>query len=121
MAPINLNNIQTINSNQVVTPTDENVHQAYVFYVKVTADGGSSAFFGPYTLNVGCANSYVIYQDNAAFVTSVSKLVGDDKTAVYTFQLPTADRAYCLVQSTEIVNSDGLTWSGDPKLSPTGT
>lgn len=73
------------------------MHQAYVFYVKVTADGGSNAFFGPYTLNVGCDNSYVNYADNVAFVSTVAKLVGDDKASVYTFQLPNADRAYCLV------------------------
>jgi hypothetical protein len=119
--PTNLNSIQTIGGNEVVTATDEDLHQAYVFFVKVTANGGSTAFFGPYTLNVGCSNDYVTYADNAAFVTSVSKLVGDDKASVYTFELPTTDRAYCQILTTEIVNADGSTWTGDAELSPTGS
>lgn len=87
----------------------------------MTANGGSTAFFGPYTLNVGCSNDYVTYADNAAFVTSVSKLVGDDKASVYTFELPTTDRAYCQILTTEIVNADGSTWTGDAELSPSGS
>jgi hypothetical protein len=87
----------------------------------VTATGGSSEFFGPYVLNVGCNSAFITYADNSGFVTSVAKSVGASTSSAYTFKLPTATQSYCSPQSTEIIKSDGTEWSGDAKLTGTGS
>ena len=69
----------------MVKPLDNSLHQAYTFYVKVTALGGSSAFFGPFVLNVGCFVGSVTFADNSFLVTIVNKFVGDSLTNAYTF------------------------------------
>jgi hypothetical protein len=84
-----------INGNYLVKPINTALHQAYTFYAKVTAVGGSSEFFGPYVLNIGCNTDFITYADNAAFVTSVAKSVGESITNAYTFKLPTASQSYC--------------------------
>jgi hypothetical protein len=84
-----------VSGNYLVKPTDTALHQAYTFYTKVTAAGGSSEFFGPYVLNVGCNSAFITYADNSGFVTSVSKSVGASTSSAYTFQLPTATQSYC--------------------------
>ncbi len=87
--PTGVEQAALISGNYLVKPSDNTLHQAYSFYVKVGAQGGSSHFFGPYVLNVGCNNAFVTYADNAAFVSSVSKNVGDATSSVYTFSQPT--------------------------------
>jgi hypothetical protein len=105
----------------VVTPTDNSLHQAYSFYVKITASGGATTFKGPYVLNIGCNTAYVTYADHSSFVTSVAKKVGDSPTSAYTLQQPTSTKSYCTPVSTEIVQTDGSAWSGDAKLTGTGS
>ena len=83
----------------------------HVFYVRVTADGGSQDFFGPYTLEVGCTSTSVVLTDNPAFILDVPKWVGDPLTNIYNFALPTADRAWCVILSNVIVNLDGSAWT----------
>jgi len=97
----------TLNGGVVmVKPTNTALHQAYVFYAKVTMTGGSYTWFGPYTLNVGCFAGSVTYTDNAAFVPAVNLLVGDSNTGVYTLAEPTSDRAWCVIVSNVLVNTD---------------
>ncbi len=79
----------------IVKPSNTALHQTYTFYAKVTAAGGSTEFFGPYVLNVGCNTAYVTYADNSGFVTGVAKSVGASVSNAYTFQLPTATQSYC--------------------------
>ncbi len=110
-----------VSGNYLVKPSDNSLHQAYTFYAKVTAAGGSSEFFGPYVLNMGCNSAYVTYADNSGFVTSVAKSVGASLTSAYTLQQPTSTQSYCTPQSTEIVQTDGSAWSGDAKLTGTGS
>jgi hypothetical protein len=86
-----------------VKPTNNALHQAYSFYIKVSAAGGSSAFFGPYQVKVGCFSDSVTFADNAAFVTSVSKNVAESTASAYTVANPTATLSYCVVTSNEIV------------------
>ncbi len=79
-----------VSGNYLVKPSDNSIHQAYTFYAKVTAAGGSSEFFGQYALNVGCNSAYVTYADNSGLVTSVAKSVGDSLASAYTLQQPTS-------------------------------
>jgi hypothetical protein len=83
-----LNQPQDISGEKTVTPSDSSLHLAYEFYLKVSTDGDSSAFFGPYTLNVGCFEGVVTYSDNSEFVSSVALSVGDDPANVYTLSQP---------------------------------
>ena len=106
----------------VVKPTDNSVHFDYNFYVKVTADGGGTEFFGPYYLYVGCTSSTVSYADNAAFSSSSTAYsVGVSTTSLYIFPLPTATQVWCTPQTTTIVTNDvtGTAWAGTVKLLPT--
>ncbi len=83
--------------------------------------GGSSEYFGPYVLNVGCNTAYIAYADNSEFVSNVAKSVGSPTTGSYTFKLPTSAQSYCTPQTTEIVKTDGTAWSGAAKLTGTGS
>jgi len=51
-----------------IKPTNTALHQAYVFYMKVSALGGSYAWFGPYTLNIGCFAASVTYTNGVSLV-----------------------------------------------------
>ncbi len=75
-----------VGGNYLVKPSNTALHQAYTFYAKVSAAGGSTEFFGPYVLNVGCNTAFITYADNSGFVTGVAKSVGDSLTNAYTFQ-----------------------------------
>ncbi len=88
--PSGLEQETLVGGNYIVKPSDTSLHQAYTFYTKVTAAGGSSEFFGPYVLNVGCNSAYVTYADNSGFVTNVAKNVGDSLSSAYTLQQPTS-------------------------------
>jgi hypothetical protein len=89
-----------VSSTFVVKPADTSIHQAYTFYTKVTASGGSTAFFGPYILNVGCFAGHTTFSNSGSFSTSgVSKLVGDSVASVYTLEQPTTSHAYCSILS----------------------
>jgi hypothetical protein len=72
-------------------------------------------------LNVGCNSAYVTYADHSSFVTSLAKSVGASTSSAYTLQQPTSTLSYCTPQSTEIVQTDGSAWSGDAKLTGTGS
>ena len=62
-------------------PTNTALHQAYVFYVKVTVDGGYSQYMGPYTLNVGCFAAVATYADAGSLVTSYALNVATNPAA----------------------------------------
>ena len=51
-----------------IKPANTALHQAYVFYMKVSALGGSYAWFGPYTLNIGCFAASVTYTNGVSLV-----------------------------------------------------
>ncbi len=94
-----------------VKPADTSLHQPYTFYTKVSAQGGSTAFFGPYTLNIGCFTGVVTFADHSSLVTTVDKWVGDSTSTVYTFNLPTSTLSFCDVQTNSLVNLDGSTYT----------
>jgi len=55
-----LNPPSIIAANRVIEPTDRTQHASFTFYVKASAsNGGSSAFFGPYTLHIGCTQTLI--------------------------------------------------------------
>jgi len=84
----------------------------------VSAYGGSTKFFGPYVLNVGCFIGAVFYADNVNLVLNSELVAGDDPTNAYTFAFPTATRAWCTVQQNEIREEDGSEWIEAAKFSP---
>jgi len=107
------------NPNFLAVPTDTSLHQAYVFYVKVTADGGHAEFMGPYTLNVGCFDAIATYADGAGLVTSYAISVATNPaTQEITFINPTASpseiSAYCVPETNTIVNPDGTAYTVTP-------
>ena len=114
-----------VSTDYLVKPTNTALHQAYTFYAYVSDSGGSSSYFGPYILNVGCFSGSVSFADSVtpAFVLTVNKLVGDSLTSAYTMNSPTSNRAYCTVVSHAIVNPDatGTTWTGAAKLTGSGS
>lgn len=82
--------------NRIVYPSNPNLHLKYVFYLKVTASGGSYMFWGPYTLDIGCTSTSFTYADATGLTnTGVAKWVGDPVASVYTFISPTFTLAYC--------------------------
>jgi len=112
--PAGLNNPVLVGADRIVKPTNTATHLKFVFYVKVSALGGSNAFFGPYTLDVGCTPTSVVYADNAGLTTNVNVIVGASVANIYTFAQPTSTRSYCTIITNLIVNPDasGTSWSG---------
>ena len=105
----------------IIKPANTALHQAYIFYMKVSALGGSYAWFGPYTLNIGCFAASVTYTDNAAIVTAVTKNVGFPVTSAYTFAVPSITRVWCILLTNDIVTNAGTAWIGAAKLTGTGS
>ena len=61
-----------------VKPADNTAHDSYVFYTKITSsDGGSTGYFGPYTLWVGCTSSTVSFTDSLTLIDTTNIPVGD--------------------------------------------
>jgi len=108
------------NGNFVVRQFSPVNHQAYTFYFKVSAVGGSSKWFGPHNFDQGCTTTSVSFADNGALVTTASVIVGDSISNIYTFAQPTATRAWCNPQSNIIRNPDGTQWSGSSQIDETG-
>jgi len=73
------------------------------FFIKVSALGGSSAFFGPYTLIVGCASGSVTFSESNSFTNTASKTVGDSTASAYTFSPPNLSTEFCTITKNEIV------------------
>ena len=117
IVPMGINNpVDTGSSIWVVKPTDNTQHTYYSFFTKVTALGGSTQFFGPYNLQVGCIPTSVVFTDNPSFVNSVSLFVGDSTANVYTFNQPSSSRAWCTIKTNKIRNTDGSVWSGSTQI-----
>jgi hypothetical protein len=76
---------------KIIKPSDTSLHQAYTFYVKVSADGGSSAWFGPYTLNVGCFSGSFSIANSASFINQVNKNLNSATTNAYTMHNPSSN------------------------------
>ena len=94
--------------NRIVYPSNPNLHLKYVFYLKVSAAGGSYLFWGPYTLDIGCTSTSFTYADASGLpVTGVAKWVGDSVDTVYTFTNPTFTLPYCPPISNEAWQADG--------------
>jgi hypothetical protein len=88
----------------VIQPSDLNAHKLYLFYIRITAVGGSVGYFGSYNLVVGCTSSSLVSTDNSTFITNVPMSVGEETTGVYVFYPPTSSKTYCLPQNYEIVD-----------------
>jgi len=69
----------------VIKPTNTALHKAYVFYVKVSTNGGSSAFFGPFTLSVGCFSPAVTFTESPTFINTGTVSVQGPTTSLYMF------------------------------------
>lgn len=95
-----------ISSSRIVFPVDRSLHKFYSFYIKVTAEGSSNAFFGAYDLYVGCFASSVTFSDSPSLVKSVPMFVNGNVTAVYTFIQPVSTRSYCMLENTTIYHQD---------------
>jgi hypothetical protein len=79
---------QNNNKKWMVFPKDLNLNRGYSFFVKVVADGGSSKFFGPYSLQVGCSYQSTNVTDNGDFITYLPVAVDSNKEDVYAFSPP---------------------------------
>ena len=80
-APTGLNNPVFISTDNVVAPTTVADHASYVFYTKITAsDGLSTAYFGPYTLRIGCTADTVVFADSGSFIAAHTRFVGQTLT-----------------------------------------
>jgi hypothetical protein len=100
-------------ASKIVVASNTALHQAYVFYIKASDTVGSSnGYFGPYTMNVGCFSGSVTFTDSGSFITNVALHVGDLFTNVYTFHVPTANRAWCVITANEIVNTNNALHDG---------
>jgi hypothetical protein len=118
--------LHTVSSDKVVKPNDNALHQSYVFYIKTTALGGSTHFFGPYTLQMGCTgggSGSVTFSNAGSFDVDQPKYVGDSTSNVYTMVNPIPNRAWCVVIDNTIVNPDstGTSWSGTAKFETPGS
>lgn len=98
-----------------VSPHDDTVDQKYIFYVKVTADGLQSSFFGPYTLIVGCTSDMTANINSGSYVLITSLFVSNSALGVFTIPAATVTPSYCTLQSTSITNlqRNGVSSSGD--------
>lgn len=105
-----------ISGDHQVKPTNNALHQAYVFYTRIIANGGSNFYFGPYDLQMGCFLGSVTYTDAPTFDVDKPMWVGDSVTSAYTLVVPTSDRSWCTIVSHEIVNPDGTTWTPPTKI-----
>ena len=114
-----LGNPTVVGADRKVLPSDSSLSLQYTFYTKITALGGSSAFFGPYTFEVGCLAGSVSFTDSAN--TDVTILVGASTTGVFTFVAPTPSPtsfSWCIPLTNEIVNPDatGTPWTPPIKI-----
>jgi hypothetical protein len=127
LAPAGLNQVSDNGSGgKWVQPTNWNTHAQYTFYVKATAsNGGSTGYFGPYYLDVGCNfrtaqfTTSVVYADSGSLTTNVNLYVGDSVANVYTLVEPTSTLAWCTTKTNTIVNTDGTSWSGSAMVGST--
>jgi hypothetical protein len=97
-----------------VKPSNSNTHFKYTFYTKITADGGSTAWFGPYTLDVGCTATSVTFSNSGSFDNTMGNYWVANSVSVtdgWTMYNPTSSLAYCVVTSNEPVETDGTTAS----------
>jgi len=108
---------------KIVKPANNALHQAYTFYLKISAEGGSYTWFGPYVLNVGCFAGSLTLTQNTALVSSVTKYIGFPVASAYTFSNPTSNRAWCTHTTNAVVQNDGsgTAWSGTVKLTGSGS
>ena len=88
IAPTDINAPVYQNLKWTVWPKDKMKHAMYRFFVKVTSNGGSTAYFGNYDLYVGCTPGSVTFTTNSSFVSNVAIFVGQNTTNVYQFAPP---------------------------------
>ena len=103
-------------SERIVYPRDKSKHSLYVFYVKVTAMGGSQKFFGPFNLNVGCTSGTLQLTDNPGLVISQPLSVGDSTLSVYNFSAPISNLAWCVLEKVDVLDAAANLWTGPAKL-----
>ena len=63
-------------------------------------------------MNIGCFSGSVTFTDSGSFITTVNLYVGASVSNVYTFHVPTSNRAWCVITQNLIVNTDGSTHDG---------
>ena len=73
----------------LIKPTNNALHAEYTFYYKVYALGGSTEWFGPYTIHIGCTAASNAWTDNVSFITTGKAFVTQDKYYRYEFKWPT--------------------------------
>ena len=88
-------------------PLDPSLHHIYIFYVRITLNGGYQEYFGPYNMTVGCF-------DNPNFISTVNLYVGDSNSDIYSFLDPIPSEEWCIPTINEIVTTTGATWSPLP-------
>jgi hypothetical protein len=87
--------------------------------VKASAsNGGSSAYFGPYTLHIGCTTSLVTLADSSSLNTNPRVAVGSSTANAFEFVAPDTGYTWCANTQNEIVNPDatGTPWASDVVL-----
>ena len=88
-----------------IIPSSLSTEKEIIFYLVYTALGGAEMISSPKKLIVGCTSSIVqTVASTFAAGKTVNMEVDSLSTDLYTFPIPTFDRAYCYVTSTEITN-----------------
>ena len=76
-----------------IVPVYKTYHDIYTFKILFTAQGGSTFTTSVQTLDVGC--SAAVITEDSSLVKAKNLVVGQSKTAVYTFSNPLVDVSYC--------------------------
>lgn len=105
------------NGNRLVKPTNNALHASYSFFMKITANGGSNAFFGPYVMKVGCTTSSVQTSDSPSFIIDQPVYVGDSPTNVFRYFEPVFTVGWCTISNNQVLNLDGTLWTVNPRIS----
>lgn len=108
-----------VGSDRIVKPLNAALHQGYIFFIKVVANGVNSSphtdsvkWMGPYELRVGCYYASVTFTNSPAFTTSVNMQVGDSRMNIYQFVQPSSNRDWCIPVTNQIVQYNGEPWAG---------
>lgn len=89
---------------------DNTVSGARTFYIIVTADGGASQTFGPYTITISCAiltNTNIVISAPGSIVSVQEFIIGD--TIAFVFSAFTSNYATsCPILKYELSDSSGV-------------
>jgi len=110
--------VPSVSGSKTVLPSEINSHTVapYIFYAQVTAEGGSVARLGPYSLFVGCSASTVSFADHSSSQGDKIIHVGDSVEDQFVIYYPTSTRAWCVNELNQMVNADGTPWEPNDKF-----